>query len=246
MRPGDGADVLVGMLGAGKRFGRRWVVRDLNFSLGAGAMLGLVGANGGGKTTTLRMLAGLLRPDCGAGIVLGHDLSRPNRRMRRDIGYMSQRLSLYPELTIAENLAFRAAVLGLNDRRTTIGEAVDRYGLDGVLRTRFDRLSGGWARRAQFAAVTLASPKLLLLDEPTAGLDVASKRAIWGWLTDFARAGHVVIISTHDLVEAQVCPTILHYADGLAEGPMRPEALIARTGSLDLEEAVLRLAGRPS
>ncbi|OAH45374.1 ABC transporter [Sphingobium yanoikuyae] len=243
MRPGDGIDHLVGMLGVGKRFGGRWVIRDLTFSLDAGAMLGLVGANGGGKTTTLRMLAGLLKPDSGGGIVLGHDLRRPSGQMRRDIGYMSQRLSLYPELTVAENLAFRATALGLKDRHAIIEAAVDRYGLGDLLRTRFDRLSGGWARRAQFVAVTLASPKLLLLDEPTAGLDVATRRAIWSWLGDFARAGHVVVVSTHDLAEAQLCPAILHYSDGLAEGPMPPAGLIARAGAVDLEDAVLRLAG---
>lgn len=241
MKPADPSDRLV-VQGLGKRYGAAWAVRDVSFTLGPGGMLGLVGANGGGKTTTLRMLAGLIRPDAGEGRVLGHDIARPAAALRRSIGYMSQKLSLYPELSVAENLAFRASVLRLADRRVAVARAVERYGLGGVLATRFERLSGGWARRAQFAAVTLGDPALLLLDEPTAGLDVATRRAIWGWLGDFAAAGHIVVVSTHDLVEAERCPAMLHYAAGIAEGPMAPKDFIAAAGGGDLEDAVQRLA----
>lgn len=241
MEPADASDQIV-VSGLGKRYGAVWAVRDVNFSLRPGAMLGLVGANGGGKTTTLRMLAGLVRPDAGQGSVLGHDIARPSAALRRNIGYMSQKLSLYPELSVAENLAFRAAVLRLSDRRGAIAQAAERYGLGAVLATRFDRLSGGWARRAQFAAVTLGDPALLLLDEPTAGLDVATRRAIWVWLGEFAAAGHIVVVSTHDLVEAERCPIMLHYAAGRAEGPMTPADFVAAAGGADLEDAVHRLA----
>lgn len=183
MKLADPADQIV-VAGLGKRYGGAWAVRGLNFTVGPGAMLGLVGANGGGKTTTLRMLAGLVRPDAGEGRVFGHDIGRQGAGLRRNIGYMSQRLSLYPELSVAENLAFRAAVLEVHDRSDAIAKTADRYGLAEVLATRFDRLSGGWARRAQFAAVMLGNPPLLLLDEPTAGLDVGTRRAIWRWLGD--------------------------------------------------------------
>jgi ABC-type multidrug transport system ATPase subunit len=242
MKPADPEARTVAVKGLGKRYGGTWVVRDLSFTLAPGAMLGLVGANGGGKTTTLRMLAGLVRPDAGEAHVFNHDISRPSTVLRRTIGYMSQRLSLYPELSVAENLAFRAAVLGLPDRSDVIARAADRYELGEVLATRFDRLSGGWARRAQFAAVMLGNPALLLLDEPTAGLDVATRRAIWRWLGEFAAAGHIVIVSTHDLIEAGNCPSVLHYAGGIAEGPMTPSNLVASSGASDLEDAVLRLA----
>ncbi|MGY2732738.1 ABC transporter ATP-binding protein [Sphingomonas sp. UYP23] len=242
MKPVDRSDAIV-VSELGKRYGATWAVRGVSFTLQPGAMLGLVGANGGGKTTTLRMLAGLVRPDTGQGHVLGHDIGRPSTALRSNIGYMSQKLSLYPELSVAENLAFRAAVLRLPDRPTAIARAAERYGLGGVLATRFDRLSGGWARRAQFAAVTLGDPPLLLLDEPTAGLDVATRRAIWGWLGEFAAAGHCVIVSTHDLIEAERCPTLLHYAEGCAEGPMTPADFVASAGGGDLEDVVHRLAG---
>jgi ABC-type multidrug transport system ATPase subunit len=242
MRPPDPEARTVTVAGLGKRYGGTWVVRDVAFTLGPGAILGLVGANGGGKTTTLRMLAGLVRPDVGTGHVFSHDISRPSTALRQTIGYMSQRLSLYPELTVAENLAFRAAVLGLPNRSDVIARAADRYDLAGVLATRFDRLSGGWARRAQFAAVMLGEPGLLLLDEPTAGLDVATRRAIWRWLGEFAAAGHIVIVSTHDLAEAGHCPSVLHYAAGISEGPMTPTDLVTASGGSDLEDAVLRLA----
>lgn len=245
MKPDDRVAQSVAVRGLGKRYGGAWVVRGVDLTLAPGAMLGLVGANGGGKTTTLRMLAGLVRPDAGEGRVFGHDIRKPGPALRRDIGYMSQRLSLYPELSVAENLAFRAAVLLLPHRSDTIARATDRYGLGDVLGTRFDRLSGGWARRAQFAAVTLGNPRLLLLDEPTAGLDVATRRAIWAWLGAFSAAGHVVIVSTHDLAEAADCPLILHYTAGVTEGPMTPARFVAASGVSDLEEAVLRLAELP-
>lgn len=242
MRPADPEGRIVRVDALGKRYGGTWVVRDVAFTLEPGAMLGLVGANGGGKTTTLRMLAGLVRPDAGEGHVFARDIRKPSTALRRTIGYMSQRLSLYPELSVAENLAFRAAVLGLRNRSDVIAWAADRYELADVLATRFDRLSGGWARRAQFAAVMLGNPALLLLDEPTAGLDVATRRAIWRWLGEFAAAGHIVIVSTHDLAEAGNCANVLHYAAGIAEGPMTPADLVAASGATDLEDAVLRLA----
>ncbi|WP_368389848.1 ABC transporter ATP-binding protein [Sphingobium sp. AS12] len=229
----------------GKRFGARWVLRDLSFALAPGALLGLVGANGGGKTTTLRMLAGLLRPDEGTGRVFGYDIARPSNALRRQVGYMSQRLSLYPELSVAENLSFRARVLKLPRARSAIAESIDRLGLAPVTNIRFDRLSGGWARKVQFAAATIHRPKLLLLDEPTAGLDAASRHIFWRWLTEFASEGHIVIVSTHDLAEAERCPAILHYVAGKAEGPMSPSTLIGTAGCTTLEEAVLSMTADP-
>lgn len=236
--PDEGAVVAQGL---GKRYGRRWVLRDLSFTLTPGTLIGLVGGNGGGKTTTLRLMAGLIRPDAGSGSVFGHDIARPGATMRRSIGYMSQRLSLYPELSVAQNIRYRAALLGLP--RRAAGEAMARMGLSDFARTRIDRLSGGWARRAQFAAATLGAPRLLLLDEPTAGLDAVARRFLWGRIADYAASGAIVIVSTHDLNEAQHCPLILHYQNGRAEEPMAPDALMARTGQPTLEEAVVALAG---
>lgn len=226
----------------GKSYGGRSVVRDLSFNLRGGQLLGLVGANGGGKTTTLRMLAGLLRPDVGSGQVLGHDIARPIAAFRARIGYMAQRLALYPDLTVAENLRFRAAAYRLpSDAAAAV---ISRFNLQPVLHTRFDRLSGGWARRAQFAATLIHSPRLLLLDEPTAGLDPLTRRDLWRWLDAAAAEGAAIIVSTHDLVEAERFPVIIHYDRGSVMGPMPPGDLAAASGAASLEAAVLALAER--
>ena len=235
---------VIAVRGLGKAFGGRWAIRDLSFTVAPGMLLGLVGANGGGKTTTLRMLAGLIAPDAGEGDVLGCPIGRADAALRRCIGYMSQRLSLYAELSVAENLRFRADALTLDDPRGVVERGAARFGLAPVMTTRVARLSGGWARRAQFAATMTGDPPLLLLDEPTAGLDILTRRAIWCWMADLAAAGHAILISTHDLTEAERCPSILHYADGRAEGPMPPATLIARAGGGSLEEALVRLAER--
>lgn len=232
-------DPLVEVSGLAKTFGGREVVRDVTLSVGAGDLLGLVGANGGGKTTTLRMLAGLIAPDAGAGTVLGAQI-RSDRIDRRRIGYMSQRLALYPELTVLENLRFHARVHGLPGG--VVGDALARYGLDTVARQRFGVLSGGWARRVQFTASILHAPLLLLLDEPTAGLDVVTRSAIWGWMTQFAATGSAVIVSTHDLAEAEQLPQIMLYREGRAGAQTTPAAVIGAAGSPSLEAAVLAQA----
>ncbi len=227
-------DPLVSVRGVGKRFGGREVIGGVDLDVAGGDIVGLVGANGGGKTTTLRMLAGLVAADSGEGHVLGASIRR--RRDRRGIGYMGQALALYTDLSVAENLRFRAALHGCD-----AAPIVDRFGLAPVLANRVDTLSGGWARRVQFAATLVGDPPLLLLDEPTAGLDVATRRDIWGWLGELAAAGHAIVISTHDLGEAERCPSILFYSGGRAKGPLRTADFIAASGAGSLEAAILAL-----
>lgn len=236
------ADPLIDIIGLAKKYRARTVVRDATLRLMPGEIVGLVGANGGGKTTTLRILAGLLRPDLGSGTVLGDDVHNSGTARRARIGYMPQRLSLYPELTVAENLRFRADAHRLPDAPGQVRAAAIRWGLGPVLNTRFERLSGGWGRRVQFAATLLHAPPLLLLDEPTAGLDVVTRTDIWRWLVELAARGHGIVIATHDLAEAERCPTILHYRDGVVEGPVTPRALIEKSGARTLEGAVAKLA----
>ena len=235
------AEPLVDVEGLAKNYDGRSVVRDVSMRLVPGDMIGLIGANGGGKTTTLRLLAGLLMPDAGTGRVLGDDIHHPKPGRRRKIGYMGQRLALYPDLSFRENLLFHARVHGLVDTRRRIDTIVAQYGLGDTERRAFGNLSGGWARRVQFAATILHSPNLLLLDEPTAGLDPATKHDIWRWLADLARAGHGIVVSTHDLSEAEHCPRILYYDEGQAHGPTTPAALIAQTAANSLEDAVIAL-----
>ncbi len=232
---------VIDVRGLAKRYGGATVIEGVTLTLNAGEMVGLVGANGGGKTTTLRILAGLIAADGGEGTVLGEDIRRA-RPGARGIGYMAQKLGLYPELTARENLCFRADAHGLADATARIAETAAQFDIGPVLDTRFERLSGGWARRVQFAATMLHRPRLLLLDEPTAGLDVATKRAIWGWLAAFTGAGHAVVIATHDLIEAERCPAILHYAGGRASDAATPAAFVASSGAATLEEAVLARA----
>lgn len=234
-------DALVAVRDLGKRFAARSAVRNVTLSVWPGEIVGLVGANGGGKTTTLRVLAGLLIPDHGDGTVLGAPLGAIGAKTRRQIGYMGQRNALYPELTVAETLRFHAAVHGVVEARARIAEVTARYGLASVTGQRCATLSGGWARRVQFAATALARPRLLLLDEPTAGLDVATRRDLWGWMEALAAGGCGIVISTHDLAEAERCPAILLYHGGVAQPQTTPATLAATVGAGSLADAVLGL-----
>lgn len=231
---------LVAVNGLAKRYGGRLAVEDVTLTVRAGDIVGLVGANGGGKTTTLRMLAGLIRPDAGRGQVLGEAVDRPSTARRRGTGYMGQRLALYADLGVAENLHFHAKVHGLD--ASVVPLAIVRFGLVPYAATRFGTLSGGWARRVQFAATVLHAPPLLLLDEPTAGLDVAVRRNIWGWLEELAAAGHGIVVSTHDLHEAERCPQVVLYHGGRAGMQTTPAALATEHGTANLEDIVARLA----
>lgn len=217
----------------GKRYGARPAVEGVTLAAMAGTITGLVGANGGGKTTTLHLIAGLLRPDAGSGTVLGRPLGHPASRAR--IGLMPQQCALYPELTVRENLTFRAAVHGVADcGRDTLAA----YGLESVADVRIATLSGGWSRRANFAGAVLHAPPLILLDEPTSGLDVATRARMWGWIEALAAKGGAVIISTHDLIEAERCDSVLLYEAGIASAQATPAALRAEHGMATLEDVV--------
>jgi ABC-2 type transport system ATP-binding protein len=205
---------LVAVENISKSYGRTTAVAGVTLSLWAGEIWGFVGANGAGKTTTLRMLAGILKPDGGAGRVLGFDLQRDAAKIRERVGYMSQRLSLYAELSVFENLRFRAQVYGLKNPRAAIEAAIREFGLVPWAHSPAGSLSGGWARRLQLAASLVHSPRLVLLDEPTAGLDAAARQEVWRRVEGLAAAGAGVIVSTHDLVEAERCSRTAFFADG--------------------------------
>jgi ABC-2 type transport system ATP-binding protein len=206
-----------------KRYAGREAVTSLALSLRPGEVLGLVGGNGGGKTTTLRILGGLLKPDEGRGRVLGFDLLGGAREIRRRVGYMSQRLSLYSELTVFENLRFRAEVYGLSGSRMAAEATMRDFDLTRYGRTPAGALSGGWARRLQLAAALIHSPRLVLLDEPTAGLDVGSRQEAWHRIERTARAGSGVIVSTHDLSEAEWCSRAALLSEGRIVAMGTPE-----------------------
>jgi len=182
-------------------------VSNFELKLEAGEIFGLLGANGGGKTTTLRMLAGLLAPDNGSGNVLGHDLFIEDKKsfeiMRHSTGYMAQKHALYTALTVAENLKFRADIYGVSNPSNAVISTLEKFDLMALADKRVGTLSGGWARRLQLAAALIHDPKLLLLDEPTAGLDARAKAAVWHDITSLAAAGTAIVVSTHDLSEAK-------------------------------------------
>ena len=213
--PSDAAQLAIRVRGLSKRFKHRVAVHDLTLSVGPGEICGLAGANGGGKSTSLRMLAALVAPDRGEGSVLGCDLLRSARQVRNRVGYLAQRSVLYPTLSVRENLRFRAAVFGLPNSGRRADLQIRDFGLTEFAATPVAELSGGWCRQADLAAALIHSPRVLLLDEPTAGLDPAARRAIWHRLGSLAGQGTAIILSTHDLNEAQqYCDKILFLSDG--------------------------------
>jgi len=219
--PPCGRELLVAVHNISKCYGRTTAVAGVTLTLWAGEICGFVGANGAGKTTALRILAGILKPDSGGGHILGFGLQREAAEIRERVGYMSQRLSLYGELSVFENLRFRAAVYGLRNSRAAVETALCDFNLVPWAHRPAASLSGGWARRLQLAASLLHSPQLVLLDEPTAGLDAAARQDVWRRVEGLAAAGAGVIVSTHDLAEAERCS---HHCLFLRTGRSWPRA----------------------
>jgi ABC-2 type transport system ATP-binding protein len=197
-----------------KSFGDKHVVRDVSIQVGAGRITGFLGPNGAGKTTTLRMLCGLLTPDSGQGTCLGFDILTEADAIKRRTGYMTQRFSLYEDLTVGENLDFVARIYGLEQRREQVTEALARLGLADRRGQLAGSLSGGWKQRLALAACILHKPQLLLLDEPTAGVDPKARREFWDEIHTLAAEGMTVMVSTHYMDEAERCHDIAYIAHG--------------------------------
>jgi ABC-2 type transport system ATP-binding protein len=197
-----------------KRFGAREVVKDLTLQVPVGQICGFLGANGSGKTTTIRMLCGLLTPDEGEGTCLGLDVRRDAMKLRTQVGYMTQKFSFYEDLTVAENLEFVARLYDIPNRKQAIQDMLDRMGLTDRANQLAGQLSGGWKQRMALAACILHQPKLLLLDEPTAGVDPKARREFWDLIHEMAADGLTVLVSTHYMDEAERCHRIVYLADG--------------------------------
>ena len=210
----------IDVAGLSKRFGRKTVVDDVALRLEEGRICGFLGPNGSGKTTTLRMLCGLLTPDAGRGTCLGFDIRTQSEAIKRRTGYMTQRFSLYEDLTIEENLLFIARVYGLDRRRERVEAALEGLGLADRRGQLAGALSGGWKQRLALAGAILHEPSLLLLDEPTAGVDPRARRTFWDEIHRLAGRGLTVLVSTHYMDEAERCHEIAYILEGrlLARG----------------------------
>ncbi|MYZ50084.1 ABC transporter ATP-binding protein [Propylenella binzhouense] len=218
--PAAGPDVVIDVEGLTKSFGGRVVVDGLTMQVRKGLIYGFLGPNGSGKTTTIRMLCGLLTPDSGRGTCLGYDILTQSDEIKRHVGYMTQRFSLYGDLSIRENLEFVARVYGLPEPRRAAQEAIDRLGLANRAGQLAGNLSGGWKQRLALGACILPQPQLLLLDEPTAGVDPKARRDFWDEIHALAGEGLTVLVSTHYMDEAERCHEIAYIAYGelLAQG----------------------------
>ena len=205
---------VIDVRGLRKSFGTHRVVDGLSLRVGRGEICGFLGANGSGKTTTIRMLCGLLRPDGGEGTCLGLDVLSDAPRIRRQVGYMTQRFSFYEDLTVVENLDFVARLYELDRREERVVNIMDRMELANRRDQLVGELSGGWKQRMALAACVLHEPQLLLLDEPTAGVDPKARREFWDLIHEMAADGLTVLVSTHYMDEAERCTRIVYLAGG--------------------------------
>jgi ABC-2 type transport system ATP-binding protein len=248
-------DVVIDVHGLTKKFDGRAVVRNLSMQVKRGAIYGFLGPNGSGKTTTIRMLCGLLTPDEGTGTCLGYDIRTETDKIKRQVGYMTQHFSLYQDLSVRENLEFIGRVYGIDQPVAAARAAIARLGLVGREEQLAAELSGGWKQRLALGACTLPDPQLLLLDEPTAGVDPKARREFWNEIHALAAEGLTVLVSTHYMDEAERCHEIAYIAYGelLAHGTVDQVIASARlttyivssAGGAGLAELSTELTGKP-
>jgi ABC-2 type transport system ATP-binding protein len=220
-------EVAIEVEGLTKSFGGRKVVRDLSMRVKRGEIYGFLGPNGSGKTTTIRMLCGLLTPDEGRGTCLGYDIRTQADEIKRHVGYMTQRFSLYQDLSVRENLEFVARLYGTPHPTQAARDMIKRLGLEGREEQLAGELSGGWKQRLALGACTLPNPQLLLLDEPTAGVDPKARREFWNEIHALAAEGLTVLVSTHYMDEAERCHEIAYIAYGVLLAHGTVEEVIA-------------------
>jgi ABC-2 type transport system ATP-binding protein len=247
-----GADIVIDVHGMTKKFDGRAVVRGLSMQVERGKIYGFLGPNGSGKTTTIRMLCGLLTPDEGTGTCLGYDIRTDSDKIKRKVGYMTQRFSLYQDLSVLENLEFVARIYALPNPTGAAREMIARLGLQGREQQLAGSLSGGWKRRLALGACTLPSPELLLLDEPTTGVDPKARREFWNEIHALAAEGLTVLVSTHYMDEAERCHEIAYIAYGVLLTHGTVEQVIAESklhtytvSGGDLPELADELAKKP-
>jgi ABC-2 type transport system ATP-binding protein len=246
------SDIAIDVKGLTKSFDGRVVVRDLSMQVKRGSIYGFLGPNGSGKTTTIRMLCGLLTPDSGEGTCLGYNIRTEADQIKNHVGYMTQKFSLYQDLSVRENLEFVARIYGLDAPVKSAREMIERLGLQGREEQLAAQLSGGWKQRLALGACTLPSPQLLLLDEPTAGVDPKARREFWNEIHALANDGLTVLVSTHYMDEAERCHEIAYIAYGelLTRGTVdqvidQSKLITYNVTGDDLQKLLHQLDGQP-
>ncbi|MDF1505541.1 ABC transporter ATP-binding protein [Roseisolibacter sp. H3M3-2] len=229
--------------GLRRAFGALVAVAGLDLTVRRGEVFGLLGPNGSGKTTTIRMLCGLLAPSAGTATVVGHDVVREPEAVKRAIGYMSQKFGLYDDLTVAENLDFYASVYGLRGaaRAARVAELLDGLGLAARAGQLAGTLSGGWKQRLALACATAHRPRLLFLDEPTAGVDPAARRRFWAAIRALAAEGTTVLVTTHYMDEAARCDRLAFMARGALIAVGTSAEITAQFGLPTVEDVFVHL-----
>jgi ABC-2 type transport system ATP-binding protein len=250
-RPGDA--LAIDVHGLNKHFGDKHVVKDLTLQAARGEILGFLGPNGSGKTTSIRMMCGLLTPDSGAGTCLGYDIRTESDQIKRRVGYMTQRFSFWEDLSIRENLDFVARLYEMPARREAVDRALEGLNLAARSSQLAGALSGGWKQRLALAACMLHEPELLLLDEPTAGVDPKARREFWEELHALAARGISVLVSTHYMDEAERCHKLAYIAFGQLMAQGTAAEIVASQGLStwsvhggDLPAIAGKLHGEPS
>ena len=228
--PARNGSTVVDVTGLQKRFGDRVAVQDMSLHIRRGEIFGFLGPNGSGKTTTLRMICGLLTADAGSGTCLGFDIRKQSAAIKRRVGYMTQRFSLYDDLTVTENLSFVARVYGMDRIPERVEQSLQRIGLAHRAKQLAGTLSGGWKQRLALAACLLHEPDLLLLDEPTAAVDPNARREFWEQIHLLSAEGITVLVSTHYMDEAERCHRLAYISAGVLLADGSPEQLVQRYG----------------
>jgi ABC-2 type transport system ATP-binding protein len=240
----DVAAPAIEVRGLTRRFGAFTAVDDISFDVAAGEVFGFLGANGAGKTTAIRMLIGLLAPTAGVARVAGFDVATQTEQVKRHIGYMSQRFSLYEDLTVRENITLYGGIYGLSDeaiaKRTQ--ELATRLGLERELDARVGRIPLGWKQKLAFSVAVLHDPRVVFLDEPTGGVDPITRRQFWERIYVAAAEGTTVFVTTHHMDEAEYCDRVSIMVDGRIAALGTPAELRARFGVSTMDDVFVRIA----
>lgn len=237
-------DPIISVSGLTKKFGEFTAVNNINFEVGRGEIFGFLGANGAGKTTAMRMLCGLLMPTSGEALVAGHEISRETEAVKRSIGYMSQKFSLYENLTVRENMSFYGGIYGVPRKVLSerIDEMMERLGLQHEAKTLVGSLPLGWKQKISFSTALIHRPKVVFLDEPTGGVDPITRRNFWDMIYEASADGITVFVTTHYMDEAEYCHRVSIMVDGRIAALDSPTALKKQFDAADMDEVFFKLA----